>query len=264
MNRKAIVIILAIVMILGIVVSSFSFMLVRAEREYVTVYPSLEQVQVDGEEKDLKIYTIKGENFFKLRDVAALLNGTDAQFSVEYLPDVMTVSLEKGESYDTIPGDLEKPEEDKKDALHHPQLLVVDGEEAGVDSYQIENANYYRMYDLGELLNFGVAYNEADHILMISSTDVDLAPVRVEPEEETLVVYGRTSCPYCLLAHDWLDEEGIDYIIKDTANDPEALAKREELKETHGCKYIPIFVYGEEVTYGFSDEVQAEILSWFE
>ena len=45
----------------------------------VTAAPSSHQVYVDGERANVAAYLIDGNNYFKLRDVAAILNGTDAQ-----------------------------------------------------------------------------------------------------------------------------------------------------------------------------------------
>ena len=49
-----------------------------------TATPSTHKVYVDGEKANVAAYEINGNNFFKLRDIAAILNGTDAQFEVTW------------------------------------------------------------------------------------------------------------------------------------------------------------------------------------
>lgn len=41
-------------------------------------------ILVDGEAQNVSAYMIQGNNYFKLRDFAALVNGTEKQFQVEW------------------------------------------------------------------------------------------------------------------------------------------------------------------------------------
>ena len=49
-----------------------------------TAQPTASNVLVNGAFIDLQAYHISGNNFFKLRDIAYVLNGTSAQFNVEF------------------------------------------------------------------------------------------------------------------------------------------------------------------------------------
>ena len=42
---------------------------------------SSQTVYVDGEQKELEVYNINNSNYFKLRDLAYVLNGTDSDIS---------------------------------------------------------------------------------------------------------------------------------------------------------------------------------------
>ena len=46
--------------------------------------PSTHKIYVDGERANVAAYEINDNNYFKLRDVAAILSGTDAQFEVTW------------------------------------------------------------------------------------------------------------------------------------------------------------------------------------
>ena len=50
----------------------------------VKIQPSTHVVTVDGERVDPQGYNINGYNFYKLRDIAYILNGTDSQFNVTW------------------------------------------------------------------------------------------------------------------------------------------------------------------------------------
>ena len=45
---------------------------------------STQNLKVNGENVDCEKYNIDGRNYFKLRDLAALLDGTASQFDVDY------------------------------------------------------------------------------------------------------------------------------------------------------------------------------------
>ena len=53
---------------------------------------SQQKLTVDGKYVDCERYNIDGANYFKLRDLACLLNGTGSQFSVGYDAATATVS----------------------------------------------------------------------------------------------------------------------------------------------------------------------------
>ena len=55
---------------------------VRASGEIAA--PSVHKVQVNGKAVDPEVYLIGGYNYFKLRDIAYMLNGTSASFNVTW------------------------------------------------------------------------------------------------------------------------------------------------------------------------------------
>ena len=68
------------------------------------VVPSAHKVQVNGEAVNPQVYNIDGNNYFKLRDVAYLLNGTTSSFDVTWDSAKNAVNLLAGQSY-TVVGD---------------------------------------------------------------------------------------------------------------------------------------------------------------
>ena len=45
---------------------------------------SAQKFELDGEEIKLPAYSIKGKNYLKLRDLAAIMSGKEAKFNVYY------------------------------------------------------------------------------------------------------------------------------------------------------------------------------------
>ena len=66
--------------------------------------PSVNKVYVDGEQANVAAYGINGNNYFKLRDLAAILSGTDAQFEVTW--DRATGSITLTVAHDPANGDV--------------------------------------------------------------------------------------------------------------------------------------------------------------
>ena len=63
------------------------------------VVASPQNLRVDGRAIDCEKYNIDGSNYFKLRDVAMLLNGTGSSFSVGWDGEKNLISIVTGEDY---------------------------------------------------------------------------------------------------------------------------------------------------------------------
>lgn len=86
----------------------------------VQATPSHQPIVRNGQEVSLAGYEIDGYTYFKLRDVAAILNGTENQFSVDY--DGTGISLATGQPYTRVQGDL-APIPDGTTARTEPRAL---------------------------------------------------------------------------------------------------------------------------------------------
>ena len=63
-------------------------------------------VLVNGERVEFDAYNIAGNNYFKLRDLAYALNGTDKQFEVGYDAERNAVILTGGQAYTPVGGEM--------------------------------------------------------------------------------------------------------------------------------------------------------------
>jgi len=127
------------------------------------------RLQLDGEIVDgVQPYNINGANYFQLRDLAALMNETDAQFNVTFEAPNMIVTT--GEEYDFIGGELEIGEDMSQTAVASAQVLYVDGERADVSPFNIGGNNFFQLRELAALLGFEVTgYDAAERIMMVST-----------------------------------------------------------------------------------------------
>ncbi len=124
-----------------------------------TATPTNDKLSVNDTPADPTVFKIGGSNYFKIRDVAALLNGTEKQFSVGYDGALNSVTATTGEGYEKLDTDLagaasagDRTAEPSNDAIY------VNGEKVEAEVYKIEGSNYFKLRDLGKALDFYVGW----------------------------------------------------------------------------------------------------------
>ena len=146
----------------------------RCGMRTLSIVPTKQSLTVDGKAvAGAEIYNINGSNYFKLRDVAALLNGTDTQFSVAYDSATNTVTVNTGKAYTAIGGELASGTDKSATTVKSNQSLVINGKtinmSAAMSAYNIGGNNYFKLRDLGTALGFTVDYNESTNTMVITS-----------------------------------------------------------------------------------------------
>jgi transglutaminase-like putative cysteine protease len=140
-------------------------------------------VFVNGVPASPGAYNIGGSNYFKLRDIAAMLAGTGRDFDVGWDGASKTVSIRTDGAY--IPDGTElggSPAASVPAAL--PEVtLTIDGVAVCMAAYNIGGSNYFKLRDMGESIGFSVAYDAAANAIHIETDEgaPDRAPMP-EPE----------------------------------------------------------------------------------
>ena len=124
--------------------------------EVKTANPTNDKLMVNGVAQNPTVYKIGGSNYFKIRDVAAVLNGTEKQFAVGYAGGKVTVT--SGQPYEATGKELAGAPDAAKDASPSNDTVIIDGTEASLTVYKIGGANYFKLRDLGKALNFYVGW----------------------------------------------------------------------------------------------------------
>lgn len=122
----------------------------------VVVNPTNDKLDVDGTAYSPAAYKIGGYNFFKLRDIAALLNGTEKQFSVGYDSRTGTVTLTAGQPYAATDSDLAAIPDSAQNANVSTNVVYINGVQTQLTVYKINGFNYFKLRDLASALDFSV------------------------------------------------------------------------------------------------------------
>ena len=134
-----------------------------------TASPTSHSMTVDGKPVTPAAYNIDGNNYFKLRDIAALLNGSGAQFQVAYNQQTRAISLTTGQSYTAVGGELTALPSGAQKIIPTPSAVYVDGKQVSFTAYNINGNNYFKLRDLGQALGFQVGWNEDTRTILVET-----------------------------------------------------------------------------------------------
>ncbi|WP_277217846.1 hypothetical protein [Peptoniphilus vaginalis] len=138
----------------------------KEEVKTVDVKATTQKVKLDGKDVVIYGYNIDGYNYFKLRDLAAVLKDSKAKFGVEYKDALVT--LTKGADYKVAESDQKEVKAMSKGMLTNDKVMVGD-KALTATAYKVDNSNYYKLRDLGKELGFGVGYDEATKSVLLTS-----------------------------------------------------------------------------------------------
>ena len=136
--KRILTILLTLVLLLALCVPAFAF----------DVVLSTQLLTVDGKPIDCERYNIDGYNYFKLRDLAWVLNGTGSQFDVDYDAAAGTMIVTTGYPYTHPNGtELKLGADMSATAVPSPQSIRIDGKaRSDLSAFNIGNSNYFKLY----------------------------------------------------------------------------------------------------------------------
>ncbi len=165
--RTMFALLLAVVLVLGLAAPAMA----------ATTMRSVQKLTVNGEAVECDKYNIDGYNYFKLRDLAKLLDGTNSQFNVDYDKAAKMMVVTTGVPYTTPNGtELQVGEDQSASAVPSVQSLMIDGEmREDLTAYNIGGNNYFQLRELGKALHFYVHYDAASKTMLVDESEEDEA-----------------------------------------------------------------------------------------
>ncbi|MFI3227966.1 MAG: hypothetical protein R3Y09_11260 [Clostridia bacterium] len=127
-------------------------------------------VIVDGEEISFEAYEINGNNYFKLRDIAAVASGSEKQFEVTWDEDLNAIGLISGEVYTEVGGELATGDGVDKEYTATTSAIYKDDEEVSFTAYEINDNNYFKLRDVCQAFDIGVTWDDATQTIGIDTS----------------------------------------------------------------------------------------------
>lgn len=136
----------------------------------VIAHPSAAKIVVNGRQVSFQAYNIHNNNYFKLRDLAMALKGTEAGFEIVWDGEKNAISLKSGEDYTAVGGELTVSGHSAAEhALPSTAALYLDDKEVELTAYTIQGNNYFKLRDIASLIDFGVLWDEAASTIRIDT-----------------------------------------------------------------------------------------------
>lgn len=134
-----------------------------------TAYARTQTVKLDGKNVEFQCYALKNAqgnetNYVKLRDLAVALNGTKAQFNAGWDQVSKTISIIPGAAYKAVGGEGATPfSGDQPYTAASGTPISFRGASVRLTSILLQDSQkngytYYKLADLGQLLNFSVRW----------------------------------------------------------------------------------------------------------
>ncbi|PKM86868.1 MAG: hypothetical protein CVU87_10880 [Firmicutes bacterium HGW-Firmicutes-12] len=136
----------------------------------ITVLPASAKVLVNSKETAFEAYTIEGNNYFKLRDLAFVLNGTDKQFEVTWDGDKKAINLLSKKPYSIAGSEMKKGNEQAKSATVSTAKIYVNGKETPFKAYTINGNNFFKLRDIMQAFNVYVGWDGVKQIIILDTS----------------------------------------------------------------------------------------------
>lgn len=142
----------------------------KAENQMALASPNRSAVVIDGKKVAFDAYTIDGYNYFKLRDLAMALNGSDKQFEVGWDGAQNAIRLMPGDAYTPRGGELAASVQfSSLPAVPANSAILLGGKEVSMKAYSINSFTYFKLRDLGLAMDFGVAWDTVANSIKIDT-----------------------------------------------------------------------------------------------
>lgn len=160
--------------------ATFHYNSTTPEQPAKVAYPSTQKVDVDGKAVEFQCYALKDQsgndtNYIKLRDLADILNGSAAQFQVDWNG---KVTITTGQGYTKDGSERSTPFSGRRVYKEVTDQTLVNGKAADLAAFTLMDDNgggytYYQLRDLGKALGFNVGWSADKGIFVETSKPYD-------------------------------------------------------------------------------------------
>ena len=124
-------------------------------------------VCLDGRKFNTAAYNIDDNNYFKLRDIAKILDGTIKTFDIKYDGATNSIDMLSFYDYTAVGGELTPGDGTERTAFSSSVFLTLDGVPIKATCYNIEDNNYFKLRDITDALDCRVEWDESTQMIWV-------------------------------------------------------------------------------------------------
>ena len=168
-------------------------------------------IYLDGSKVECTGYTIEGNNYFKLRDLATVLNGTGSTFNVGFNNETGMIEIITGEVY-TGKQELAPITQVVETAYETNNPILVDGVKKQLKTYTINNSTYFKLRDLADIVGCEIEINYSTGAIELTSQSTYMKKIDTVSQKQSnrLQIHGSKNW-----TSDRWAENITDYLVED-------------------------------------------------
>lgn len=124
-------------------------------------------VCLDGLKYNTVAYNIDDNNYFKLRDIAKILDGTIKSFDIKYDGATNSIDMLSFYDYTSAGGELTPGDGAERTALSSSAFLTLDGVPIKATCFNIEGNNYFKLRDITDALDCRVEWDNSTQMIWV-------------------------------------------------------------------------------------------------
>ena len=131
---------------------------------------STHKVDFNGDICAVEMYNIGGYNYLKLRDIAYMLDGSDASFDIEFDASANAINLIEGNPYTKTGTELAGFAWNQT-ATESKDKVLKDGEPIAIKGYKIHGNNFYMLRDVLKHFDAEIGFDEVTSTVLVKTDD---------------------------------------------------------------------------------------------
>jgi exopolysaccharide biosynthesis protein len=136
----------------------------------ITAVPTSSKLLLDGNDVNIEAYNIDNNNYFKLRDIAMILDGSKKSFNVEWDNSKNAINIVENKKYIPVGSELSNQEKGNKSAVKSSSDVYLNGKKITLTAYNIGGSNYFKLRDIAGTLDFEVIWDAVQNAVVIETT----------------------------------------------------------------------------------------------
>lgn len=147
------------------------------EQNRILAAPNQAIILVNDKPVTMVSYNINNFTYYRLRDLAVVLNNTGSNFDIQWDAENSRIDLKPNTLYKETHGLATNAKRGNRTADRSTDALQITGQITPVDAYKIDGSNFYKLRDLAIHLGFKVEWNDNLKLIQIQTE-----PAKPKPE----------------------------------------------------------------------------------